>query len=805
MSLGQVSLNRRSGQPVKNPTMQIRNSLGSRLFIYVLGSALIGLAGLSYFFYQELVSSAKRQIEQSLDSKVNLVESELLPVEQSVNSLIASAQFLHQQGVKDPEAYKQMVFEHFKTLDLAIAIGLGQAPNQLVTNRQWYYPYFYRDQKDVTGDEKAGTPLSAPNSDILFSDLFEGDNYPSKDYYKQPVAAGKAVWMEPYKFYGISMTTFIKPFFNDQKQLLGVVGADVNLTAINQKFAGSVLRDDGFFAILSDKGNILSYPPDLAKAKDLSSFESIPQLKQVWTDVQKGDAGIVQSGGNFVAFRRIPSTNWLMMGVVPESTVITPILAVTLLASLSVAGLLGIVVFIFVRQLNNRLKPILDECGKISESRGEAVIDFTNQDEIDQLSTSFYRLINQIAFNEQKIREEVAAAVQAQERLNQTQESQAEAEFLEDEVGGLLDVVSAMEEGDLTVEAEVSDRATGLVADTLNRLREQLAEIIARVLGTTQQVVQGAEDLQRLSKIVADNTVEQAQSVARGVSLTFDVAIAAQDSATKASAANESLLTAQATVEQGQVAINTLTEGITVLQKGSAQIVQKMKTLGEFVGLAEQFVQDQGQIAALTQVLAINATLVAARAAEQRDPKQFIGVAREFEAIASQVNNLANQTNEGLAVLQQRTAQIQSVVSAIDSEVQSLGGLVEGFNSGVEQSQAAFYDIQTVTELVVNAGQSITESSVKIADAAEATVQYMSEIDKLATETANLTRSTSIQAEQMGGLAQKLLAGIQFFRLPEALLSRLDDTGIGVKAVPKIQTLDIDSEISFEDIEVEQL
>jgi twitching motility protein PilJ len=223
------------------------------------------------------------------------------------------------------------------------------------------------------------------------------------------------------------------------------------------------------------------------------------------------------------------------------------------------------------------------------------------------------------------------------------------------------------------------------------------------------------------------------------------------------------------------------------------------------VGLAEQFVQDQGQIAALTQVLAINATLVAARAAEQRDPKQFIGVAREFEAIASQVNNLANQTNEGLAVLQQRTAQIQSVVSAIDSEVQSLGGLVEGFNSGVEQSQAAFYDIQTVTELVVNAGQSITESSVKIADAAEATVQYMSEIDKLATETANLTRSTSIQAEQMGGLAQKLLAGIQFFRLPESLLSRLDDTGIGVKAVPKIQTLDIDSEISFEDIEVEQL
>jgi twitching motility protein PilJ len=278
------------------------------------------------------------------------------------------------------------------------------------------------------------------------------------------------------------------------------------------------------------------------------------------------------------------------------------------------------------------------------------------------------------------------------------------------------------------------------------------------------------------------------------------MAIAAQDSATKASAANTSLMIAQSTVEQGQVAINTLTEGITVLQKGSAQIVQKMKTLGEFVGLAEQFVQDQGQIASLTQVLAINATLVAARAAEQRDPKQFIGVAREFEAIAGQVNNLANQTNDGLAVLQQRTAQIQSVVSAIDLEVQSLGGLVEGFNSGVEQSQSAFYDIQKVTELVVNAGQSITESSIKIADAAEATVEYMSAIDKLATETATLTRSTSLQAEQMGTLAQKLLTGIQFFRLPDTLMSSLDDTGIKPEpqTKPQIKTLDIPAEVSLE-------
>lgn len=776
---------------------RIKTSLGSKLFIYVLGTALFGLAGLSYFFYQQLVNEAKQKIESSLASQVNLLESNLLPVEQSVDGLIASARFLNSQGEVDADAYKDLVFEHFKTLDLAIALGLGQAPNKLVPSRQWYYPYFYRDQPDVKVDQKVGTRLPAPNNNVLFSDLFVRDNYPEKPYYKLPVAAQKALWMEPYEFYGISMTTFIKPFYNDRQELLGVVGADVNLTALSQSFNMPVSQGVGYFSVISSQGTLIAYPPDPLLVKALSSYEVIPGISQVWNQIQNSDVGLVEGAGNFWAYRRVPSTQWLALAVVPQSAITTPIILVIVAVSLSVAVLLATVVFIFVRQLNNRLKPILLECGKLSQPRGQAIVDEEDQDEIERLSSAFYQLIGQMAGNEQKIREEVAAAVQAQERSLQAQESQAEAEFLEDEVGGLLDVVSAMEEGDLTIEAEVSDRATGLVADTLNRLREQLAEIIARVLGTAQQVVRGAEDLQKLSRVVADNTVEQAASVAKGVSLTEEVAIAAQDSATKADAANQSLVTAQTTVEKEQVAINTLTEGIAFLQKGSAQIVQKMKTLGEFVGLAEQFVQDQGQIASLTQVLAINATLVAARAAEQRDPKQFIGVAREFEAIAGQVNNLATQTNDGLAVLQQRTAQIQSVVSAIDAEVQSLGGLVEGFNSGVEQSQSAFYDIQTVTEVVVKAGQSITESSVKIVEAAEATVRYMSEIDKLATETANLTTSTNRQAEQIGTLAQKLLTGIQFFRLPEGLMANFDDTGITMPSLG--QTLDVDSEISFDD------
>ena len=49
-----------------------------------------------------------------------------------------------------------------------------------------------------------------------------------------------------------------------------------------------------------------------------------------------------------------------------------------------------------------------------------------------------------------------------------------ESEFLQQEVSHLLDVVSDVEEGNLTTQAEVSDRTTGLVADIFNRLIERL-------------------------------------------------------------------------------------------------------------------------------------------------------------------------------------------------------------------------------------------------------------------------------------------------------------------------------------------
>lgn len=379
---------------------------------------------------------------------------------------------------------------------------------------------------------------------------------------------------------------------------------------------------------------------------------------------------------------------------------------------------------------------------------------------------------------------------QLQQIDSQEQATRRESEVLQEDVGEILDAVSAVESGDLTREIPVNERVTGLVADTLNRLTEELARVLGQVLSTAGQVSRGAQQLEKASQLITANTDQQAQSVTQVLNLTEQVEQSAQASAQQIQSSVQSLSSLRKVVEEGQSAIASLNKGIDILQQGTRQMVQQMKALGEFVGLTDQFVQEQRQIASLTQVLAMNASLVAARASEQRDPNQFVVVAREFESIANQVGTLAQRTNDGLVTLEQRSTQIHKVVSTVDANVQNLDGLVEDFTQGVEQSNQVFQNVRTVTGEAVAAGEGVAQSSQKIVSAAQSTTQVMREIADLANRTAQLTQQANQQTQQIEGFSEQLLENIRFFRLPESLIKALAEQ---VKQSEAGTTLDVNS------------
>ncbi len=359
-----------------------------------------------------------------------------------------------------------------------------------------------------------------------------------------------------------------------------------------------------------------------------------------------------------------------------------------------------------------------------------------------------------------------ALQVEADNRQKQEVSTRKESEQLQADIGKLLDVVCSIEEGDFTVQAEVNDRATGLVGDTLNRLTEALGRVMSQVSMAAGRVSLHSDRQKNIAATVAQSTSDQALSVVQVLSLTETVRRSANSAAQQLVVTNESLRTLQSAVANGQITVGSLNQEIAVLQQGSDRMVQQIKTLGEFVGLADQFVQDQSDIATQTQVLALNASLVAARAAEQRDPKQFAAVAREFESIAGQVSLLAQQTNEGLASLEQRSAQIHRVVTNVDAEVQRLGTLVYSFTDGVKQTREVFQTVQSVTGEAVASGEAVARTSQTIVDASDSTATAIDAITALSRQIAAQSQDARLISAQMNDLSDDLLQNIQIFKLP---------------------------------------
>jgi methyl-accepting chemotaxis protein PixJ len=354
---------------------------------------------------------------------------------------------------------------------------------------------------------------------------------------------------------------------------------------------------------------------------------------------------------------------------------------------------------------------------------------------------------------------------EAAQRTAQAEKILQEGELLQGDIAHILDVVLSLEEGDLTTQANVNDRATGLVSDTLNRLVESLNRVVSVTISTAQQVTHRAEDLQHLATETAQQAQYQTLSVNKVQTLMHQMNLLTEGSVQQVMATGTAVQLAQTAVEVGQQEMGLMVSGIATLQQGTDQIVKRTQLLTDFVDLASQFSKDQKRVASLTRVLALNASTLSTRALKEQNPEQFASLAHEFETIARQVNDLANETNRSLVLLQQRTDQIQTVTSGLNQDVSEISSLVQDFTSGVGQSRKAFDNMQQVTTQVAEVGLQVSQSNQDIVQVVQSTLTATHEIASIAQETETKASVTREQVEAMGDLARTLLQMVEFFRI----------------------------------------
>lgn len=352
------------------------------------------------------------------------------------------------------------------------------------------------------------------------------------------------------------------------------------------------------------------------------------------------------------------------------------------------------------------------------------------------------------------------------ERLGQRFQGEAERDALQSAITRLLEEVSGVAQGDLTIEAEVTAEVTGALADSFNYMVAELREIIRNIQTSTYQVTSSARRLQADAQRAVETSEEQAAEIVRASGDIESMARTLGEVADNALAADGVARDALANVRGGGAAVRQTIDGMNRIRHHVQETARRIKRLGESSKEIGEIVKLIGDIADRTSILALNAAIQAASAGE---------AGRGFAVVAEEVQRLSERSTEA-------TRQISALVTAIQSETHdTVISMEESTREVIEGSRIAdlagqsLTEINTVAERIAAIVLSITEAAARQAQQSEQISSTMEGIAGMTAQTAASTRQSAVAVSHMAELADALRASVSTFRLPENVAAFVAD------------------------------
>ncbi|MCW9034481.1 MAG: methyl-accepting chemotaxis protein [Alphaproteobacteria bacterium] len=318
----------------------------------------------------------------------------------------------------------------------------------------------------------------------------------------------------------------------------------------------------------------------------------------------------------------------------------------------------------------------------------------------------------------------------------------------EDEIGRMARAVSVFKENALEVkrleeeQKESEEKAAAARKVMLDKMADNLDASVGSVV---QALSSTAGDMQSSAQTLLTNAAE---TINKSQTVTTASEQASNNVQTVASAAEELSISineiSRQVKESTRVAGNAVEEAeqSNILVRGLAEASQK---IGDVVSLITD-------IAEQTNLLALNATIEAARAGE---------AGKGFAVVASEVKNLANQTAKATEEIYTQINEVQtateSAVGAIDRITKTISNINEissGIAAAVEQQGAA---TQEIAQNVEQASGGTQEVSINIGGVTEAA----SRTDETANVILSATGELSEQAKTLAGEVERFLVAVK--------------------------------------------
>lgn len=350
----------------------------------------------------------------------------------------------------------------------------------------------------------------------------------------------------------------------------------------------------------------------------------------------------------------------------------------------------------------------------------------------------------------------VLGVINVGEARRRAEEAAQENQRNQDAILRLLNEMGDLAEGDLTVEATVTEDITGAIADSVNYAIEELRTLVQGINRAADQVNQATTDARASSDELLAAAERQSRQIAETTEsvnqMSQSIVQVSRNAAESARVAEQSLATAR----KGGDSVRGAIAGMNAIRNQIQDTSKRIKRLGESSQEIGEIVDLISDITEQTNVLALNAAIQAAAAGD---------AGRGFSVVAEEVQRLAERSA-------QATRRIGAIVKTIQSDTQDAVNAMEASTQGVVQgtsrSDAAgqsLAEIEAVSDELAGLIQSISDATRAQAGTAERIAGNMRQILASTEQASDGARRSAESIGQLAVLSNDLKVSVSGFKL----------------------------------------
>ena len=322
----------------------------------------------------------------------------------------------------------------------------------------------------------------------------------------------------------------------------------------------------------------------------------------------------------------------------------------------------------------------------------------------------------------------------------------------------LLDELSSLADGDLTVQATVTEDITGAIADSINYAIEALRELVATINDSAIKLDAATRQTQAISTHLAKASSAQSKQIAAASESIAAMAATTEEVSGNAERSADVARHSVDVAHKGGDAVRRTIDGMNAIRENIQETSKRIKRLGESSQEIGNIVELINDIAEQTNILALNASIQASMAGEAG--RGFAVVADEVQRLAERAANATRQIEVLVRTIQVDTN--EAVVSMERTTTDVVGGALLAENAG-----AALEEIEQVSNQIASLVQNISASSRQQATSSQSISRNMQVLREISAQTADNTSATSTSIGKLAELAAQLRKSVTGFRLPE--------------------------------------